>query len=417
MYGNGLPDLREPSGRVDGPPYPIFHRCLRGEHECVPAEFGCGGNRRAAGRFVRRRLDLGRHPRVRALGAERTVAGALDAVTSDQPELGMHRADGGGTGVLARRGRQQRMIELDQLTSASYHPGCLRLSQSGRPTDPHQRLHGRPRQESAGQHRPPSGRGQASQPSCQDRAVPLRDWEILDTGRRGRRSPGKLDGQIRVAAREPVQCRRPSRCRHPTSAKRNHMRDLGLGQRTDRDHSTRLRHQGRNTAVDGAAHGRDNGELPVGEPADGKPEHTTCRGVQPLHIVKDQKKPPVSRHRLKDLEHREIRRQRVGPSLGRLRAQQHHLQGAAQRPRQIRSKLVDLLANEIKQAEERQVRLRGRSPRTTHREPEIGRNSGGRIQQRRLPDTRRPGNEDRTGRFSGQARMQLRELTCAPHDT
>jgi hypothetical protein len=235
------------------------------------------------------------------------VTTALNGVSNDCGELGVHRADRGRIGYLAAGGGQQRVIELHPRTSVSHDAGRLRFSEPVRPADPLEGARGRARQQRGRQHCPTSGRGQAAQPRRQDGAVPLRDWEILDTGRHGRGRPGKLDGEIRVPAGQSVQCRSSSGCRHPANPKRHHVSDLGFSHWTERDNRAWLGQQRRNVVVIGATHGRDDGEPPTAEATYREAENTTCRRVQPLHIVKNQENPLTRRHRLEYLEDGKIR--------------------------------------------------------------------------------------------------------------
>ena len=60
-----------------------------------------------------------------------------------------------------------------------------------------------------------------------------------------------------------------------------------------------------------------------------------------MHIVKKQENPMPSCHRLEYLEHGKIRSERVGSVFRWSGPLQHHVEGTAQRARQIRGKLPD----------------------------------------------------------------------------
>jgi hypothetical protein len=312
LCGRGFSHLREPARRARGSPYPVVYRYLRSERERVPGKLGGRGDRSTPCSVTSSFLDLGRGAFVRTSDAEREVTTALDGVSNERAELGVHGADRGRIGFLATGCCQQWVIELNQRTSVPHDASRLRLGEPRWSADLVERTRSWARQQRGRQHCPTSCRGQTAQPSGQDGTVPLRDREILDTGRQGRGRPGKLDREIWVSARESVQCRNSSGCRHPAKPKRYNMSDLGFSHRADGDNCTWLGQQRRNAAVIGATHGRDDGEPLTAEATYREAEHTTSRRVQPLHIVQNQENRMPSRHHLEHLEDGEIGRERVG---------------------------------------------------------------------------------------------------------
>ncbi|HYJ68976.1 MAG TPA: hypothetical protein VEX15_15105 [Nocardioidaceae bacterium] len=214
-----------------------------------------------------------------------------------------------------------------------------------------------------------------------------------------------------------MQRRRPAGRRHPTHPELHHLRDLRFGQRADRDNRTRFRQQRRNITVASAANGRDDGEPATGKPANHKVEHTARRRIEPLHVIEDQQLPLPSRHRLKHLEDGKIHSECVCATLGWIGTQQHHVEYAAQPARQTRGKLADVLADEVEQAKERQVRLGSRSTRTANRETNVGRFRRGRPHEGRLANTRRADKHNRPRGIIGYASTCRRKLPRTPDDT